>query len=1022
MLYNANQEEKEILNWWEKHAVFERSVSERPDDKPYVFYDGPPFATGLPHYGHILSSVIKDVVPRYFTMKGYRVPRRWGWDCHGLPIESLVEKELQITGGKKQIEEELGVEKFNEACRSKVLTYTKDWKTMVDRIGRWVEFDNAYKTMDATYMESVWWALKTIWDKQLIYEGRKVLMYCPRCETPVSKAEIAMDNSYKDVTEESATVKFKLKEQGTRNKEQFKDINGPIFVLAWTTTPWTLPGNVALAVGAEIEYVLLKEQGAVNKERPAQESSAYYVVAKERLGVVFKDKSYEIVKEFKGSDLAGLEYEPLFNLSAVSATGKKAHYIAAADFVTTTDGTGVVHTAVIYGEDDYQLGVKLDLPMVPMLDAKGHFNEAAPELVRGEYFKKAEKLIKNNLEERGLLFKREQFTHSYPHCWRCDTALIYNAISAWFIDIQKIKPRLLALNEKINWYPEHLKHGRFLNILETAPDWNISRNRYWATPLPFWKCSEGKRKNEKGESVPCTNVVCVGSVADLKAKALNFAEVFSSDKVEEIDLHKHVVDKIKLKCDACGGAMERIPEVIDCWVESGSMPFAEWHYPFENKEVFQQRFPGQYIAEYIAQTRAWFYYMHVMAVLLFDNVSFENCVTTGNVLNEKGEKLSKSKKNYPDPWGLIETHGVDALRFYLMTSPVMQADDLFFSDREVKEAYNKVLNLLWNVVEFYLLYAGEYDGTTQMHHSTNLLDKWIVAKANLLVKEVTEHMDHYDTVKAGRPIKDFVDELSTWYLRRSRERLKGEDQQGKQHALATLHHVLLVLAKVMAPFTPFMAEKIYQELRNKEQGTRSVFKESVHLEDWPHFHEEHHHEKVLEEMIAVRKIVEMGLALRAEHKLKVRQPLSELRINNDHLPHELLNIVAEELNVKKVEYAEFVEGDEWKEKKDGAVCVWLNTLLDDTLKVEGVLREIIRAINQLRKEQGLTIHDRVEVWYAVAGSRLADIFQTHAAEIQAATLANELAATTLSTETAKVKIEFEGESAEIAIYKKETNI
>src|SRR3989339_783472 len=597
-MYNASQNEEEVLKYWEEHKCFEKSVSERPENKPYVFYDGPPFATGLPHYGHILGSVIKDVVPRYWTMKGYRVRRRWGWDCHGLPIENIIEKELKISG-KKDIENKLGVDKFNDACRSKVLTYTKEWKKMVDRIGRRIEFDNAYKTMDSTYMESVWWALKTIWDKGLIYEGRKVLMYCPRCETPVSKAEVAMDNSYKDITEETVTVKFKVKNPKKHGLPE------NTYILAWTTTPWTLPGNVALAVGKDIEYIVIEV-----------ENLSQLVVAKDRADAVLGEGKYKISSSIKGSDLVGIEYEPLFEIPAVKNSGKKSWYVTSADFVTTAEGTGIVHAAVIYGEDDYNLGVKLDLPMVPMLNEKGEFNDVAPEFIRGKYFKQAEKDIKKDLDARGLLFAREQFTHSYPHCWRCETQLFYNAISAWFIDIQKIKPRLLKLNEKVNWYPEHLKHGRFLNILETAPDWNISRNRYWATPLPFWVCG-----NEE-----CLEKVCIGSVAELKEQATNYAQVYESDKVKEMDLHKHKMDKIKLKCPKCSNEMTRIPEVIDCWVESASMPFAEFHYPFENQDVFEKRFPGQYIAEYIAQTRAWFYYMHVMSVLLFDDISYENVV------------------------------------------------------------------------------------------------------------------------------------------------------------------------------------------------------------------------------------------------------------------------------------------------------------------------------------------------------------------------------------------------------------
>lgn len=982
-MYHANQEEQKILEFWEKDKTFEKSVQQRLEDKPYVFYDGPPFATGLPHYGHILASVIKDVVPRYSTMKGYRVRRRWGWDCHGLPIENIVEKELKISG-KRDIENKIGVAKFNATCRSRVLTYTHEWKKMVTRIGRWVEFDDAYKTMDSTYMESVWWALKKIWDKGLIYEGRKVLMYCPRCETPVSKAEVAMDDSYKDVTEEAVTVKFKVR--GPREKTKALRLPENTYLLAWTTTPWTLPGNVALAVGKGIRYWVLN----IENEN--------YLVAAERAQAVAGGRKYKKAGELTGADLVGLEYEPLFAIPAVKDSGKKAWYVADADFVTTAEGTGVVHTAVIYGEDDYSLGVKIGLPLVPLLDEKGHFNSDAPELIRGQYFKKAEPAIKDDLARRGLVFSQADITHSYPHCWRCDTQLFYNAIAAWFIDIQKIKPRLIELNQKVNWFPEHLKNGRFLNILETAPDWNISRNRYWATPLPFWKCSAGHSPQSRGVegAVSCENVVCIGSVAELKTEAINFNDAFKTDRVEELDLHKHIIDKIKLKCKKCGGEMNRIPEVIDCWVESASMPFAEWHYPFENQATFEKRFPGQYIAEYIAQTRAWFYYMHVMSTLLFDNVSFENCVTTGTILNEKGEKLSKSKKNYPDPWVLIEKYGVDTLRYYLMTSVVMEADDLLFNEREIREIYNKVINILWNVAEFFGLYVG--DGLWKMDHgarSTHILDQWILAKLKLLVAEVTAQMDAYNTVKAGRPIRDFIDDLSTWYLRRSRDRFKGADKNDKQAALATLRSVLMTLAKLMAPFMPFIAEKIWQTVneggRDKVKGEKGEWGKSVHLQEWPEATLLDHRDRVvLEEMAVARTMVEMGLALRAEHKLKVRQPLLEFRINRDALKHEVAQIIAEELNVKKVSFAEAVVEPGWGEKRAGAFAVWLNTTLTPELKKEGLLRELIRTINQLRKDQGLTVQDRVTLAYATEDPELKSIFQDYALEIVAAVLADRL--------------------------------
>ncbi len=976
-MFNLAEKEKEILVFWQKKNIFEKSLSKSSPKGDYVFYDGPPFATGLPHYGHILSSVIKDVIPRYWTMKGYHVRRRWGWDCHGLPIESLIEKELQISG-KKQIEQ-MGVDKFNEACRAKVMLYTQEWKKMVDRIGRWVEFDNAYKTMDATYMESVWWALKTIWNKGLIYEGRKVLMYCPRCETPVSKAETAMDDSYKEINEETVTIKFGIKTQEKRSKEL--GLTDNVFILAWTTTPWTLPGNVALAVGENIEYALVR----IKKQEASSEETL--ILAKDLVEKVLINKEFEIVKIFKGADLVGLEYEPLYNIEAINRTGKKAWYVTLADFVTTEEGTGVVHTAVVYGEEDYNLGLKIDLPVVPLLDSKGFFNEAAPDLIKGVYFKEAEKTIKQDLEQKGLLFLKENHTHAYPFCWRCDTQLFYNAISAWFIDIQKIKARLIELNKKINWYPEHLKLGRFLNILETAPDWNISRNRYWATPLPFWKCSHKE----------CQHVACVGSLDELKEKALNFSNVYKSVDINEVDLHKHLMDKIKLTCEKCGGEMERIPEVIDCWVESASMPFAEFHYPFESKEIFESRFPGQYIGEYIAQTRAWFYYMHVMATLLFDNVSFENVVCTGTILNEKGEKLSKSKRNYTDPWLIIEQYGVDSLRYYLMSSIVMDAENLFFNDREVKEAYNKVVNILTNVLDFYLMYAKDVKLENKISDPKNILDKWILAKLNLLIREVTTQMDNYSTVKACRPIREFIDDMSTWYLRRSRDRFKGEIEEDKQAAVYVLGKALFELSRVLAPFLPYLAEHIYQEL-GRSCGS---LQESVHLEDWPLVNEELTNEDVLKEMSFVKRVVELGLSKRSEVGIKVRQPLRQFTIFNPPTGEagfqfssiEYADLIKDELNVKEISF---------NKDESGELKVELDTNITVDLKEEGLLRELVRTINNYRKEIKLTLNDRIKIEYQTDDEMMKKVFGQYNNELKKQTLAEEIIVS--ESELAQVKV------------------
>ena len=641
----------------------------------------------------------------------------------------------------------------------------------------------------------------------------------------------------------------------------------------------------------------------------------------------------EIVREMKGNELDGIEYEPLYAIDSLAKSGKKSHYVTTANFVTAEDGTGVVHTAVVYGEDDYKLGVERDLPVLPLLDAQGTFNADAPEFIRGEYFKKAERLIKKDLEDRGLLFDRKQFTHSYPHCWRCSTALYYSAIPAWFVNIQKIKPRLIELNENINWYPEHLKHGRFGNGLESAPDWNISRNRYWATAFPIWKC----------DSVTCDAISCIGSVEELRSRATNFAEVYGDEmELAKLDLHKHNIDRVHLSCDKCSSSMTRIPEVIDCWFESASMPFAELHAPFENQELFAERFPAQFVSEYIAQTRAWFYVMHVMGTVLFDKAPFENVVTTGNVLNEKREKLSKSKMNYTDPEIILEKYGADALRFHLMTSAVMKADDAVFSEREVDDVVKKVLNLVANVTSFYEQYASTIkplDALSREH----LLDAWILARLNELVKEATEQLDTYDTVRAGRAIRAFIDDLSTWFLRRSRDRFKTETEDARA-AITMLQHVLRELSKVMAPFTPFIAERMYTAVGGE--------KESVHLEDWPVVVPNELDADVLSKMAETRSVVSRALERRAEAGMPVRQVLASAVVTtpSGEFSEAYQMLVKEEVNVKAVNV------------EKGDLSVFLDLKLTPELVREGTVREIIRHINDLRKKSGLTIEDRIELY------------------------------------------------------------
>lgn len=1137
--------EEEILRFWKDNNTFEGSLAKDAPQGEFVFYDGPPFATGLPHYGSLLSSIVKDVIPRYKTMRGYHVRRRWGWDCHGLPIENMIEKELGMKT-KRDIEE-LGIDKFNEACRASVLRYADAWKEYVDRVGRWVEYDNAYKTMDVTYMESVWWALKRMHKKKLLYEGRKVLLYCPRCQTPLAKAEVQMDNSYQDVTEESVTAKFKV-----TNPEKI-GLSDDVYLLAWTTTPWTLPGNVALAVGEAIDYVVV---GTKNQESGVRE---IYILAKDRVDTL--GEQYEVVSEMVGKELVGLEYEPLYEIPAVKKTGKRAWYVTDADFVTTEEGTGIVHTAVIYGEDDYQLGLKRDLPMVPLLDAGGMFTKDAPKLIHDTYFKKAEDPIKEDLEKRGLLLKREMHTHSYPHCHRCDTPLLYNAITSWFINIQKVKSRLIRLNRSVHWVPKHLKTGRFLNILKEAPDWTISRNRYWASPLPVWKCEEcnkqkvigsvdeltehtkksgnryfvmrhgGSQGNEKHiastradapdhlteagkkevehvagrlkkgdiDLIVTSPFVRTKETADIIQKELGlkdkqvitddrlgevqigsfngkpwkeyhaqfetFGEEYFSvpegaetrtevrrraasvlyeleekyhdkkilivshagvireivmtadgisiaetaqqkeegryyskqaevrevpfvpaphDKNFDLDLHRPYIDAVTLTC-SCGGDMQRISEVVDGWVESGSMPFAEYHYPFssqgrsasgwENIKIFlgvpSFPIPGDFVAEYIGQTRTWFYYMHAVAGILFRKRSFKNVITTGNILAADGNKMSKSKGNYTDPLINLDQYGADALRYYLMTSTVMQAEDVRFLDEELREAHNRVVNIFWNVATFYKLYVGdsEEERADEEPTSQHVLDRWIFARLKELIGTVTEGLDAYDTIRAGRPIRDFIDDLSTWYVRRSRERFKSGDTVDQAQATHTFRHVLLELSKVAAPFMPFVAESVYQEVRGDSEP------KSIHLTDWPDAREHKlssEEEKLLEDMQTVRDVVSRGLEARARAGIKVRQPLAKLTISTP-VSEEHHFLIEDEVNVKNVEVdTKIVER------------VRLDTDITDELKEEGQVRDLIRYIQDLRKAERLDPNDTATL--AAGGNEQAQAFlKKYEAELKEAT-------------------------------------
>ena len=888
------QEEETLLTYWDQHNIFVRSIEQRRQATPYVFFDGPPFATGLPHYGHLLASIIKDVVPRFWTMNGRCVERRWGWDCHGVPIENMIEKELDLKGGKRGIEE-MGIGAFNNACRAAILRFDKEWEGTIRRIGRWVDFKNSYKTMDASFMESVWWGFSELWKKGLVYEGRRVILYCPRCATPLSNFEIAMDNSYKDLEDHSIIVKFPLVGEDRT------------FFLAWTTTPWTLPGNVAVAVQPEAIYVCVER----NQEK--------YWVAKDRLKDLFLDASVTVVREVRGVELVGKTYTPLYTF--MTTEGKSAYRVVAADFVSLEDGTGIVHTAALFGEDDYRLAQTEDLPCVPTLDDQGRFL-ANVEPIAGLFYKKAEDWVIQNLVERNLLFRQEKIVHSYPVCYRCATPLYYNAVPAWFINVQAMKPDLIKANEAISWYPDHLKAGRFGKGPETAPDWNISRSRYWGNPMPVWV---GERTGKKR---------IFGSYAELAKWAVN------PEEVEKLtDYHREYLDQLEVWVDDERTEKgRRIPDIFDCWVESGSMPFAEVHYLGDDPGFVERRLPAQFVTEYIAQTRAWFYVMHVMSVGIFGSHAVEHILTTGTVLAEDGTKMSKSKKNYPDPSLVLNQYGADAVRLYLMSNPIVNGENLNFSESGVSEVQKKFVTILRNVVSFYELYRTHDDGRTPTY--AHPLDAWIRALMAQTRNEVTASLEAYDLATAARSLQQATTELSTWYVRRSRDRVKepGEDQK---EALATLRTVLELLAKLSAPFTPFLADWIYLRVQTVPSH------DSVHLCDWPADLSTEDDATRQHQMQRVRSAISRLLEERSATKIPVRQILSRAVVARSlHLDPSLFFLIKEEINVKNVEVE---EGED----------VWLDTVVTPELEREGAVRDLTRRVNDARKRANLTIHDRI---------------------------------------------------------------
>lgn len=1030
------KQEEDVLKFWEKNDVFKKSVLSRDGRDNYIFFDGPPFATGLPHFGHFVPGTIKDIIPRYKTMKGFRVERRFGWDCHGLPVENLIEKELGLNS-KTDIEK-YGIDKFNEACRASVLRYVKEWKQTITRLGRWVDFENDYKTMEPAFMESIWWVMKSLWEKGLLYEGYYILPYCPRCSTVLSNHELNL-GGYKDVHDPAITVRFKtlspVKTSPAAKAFEGKNaLPSDTYLLAWTTTPWTLPSNLGLAVGADIDYALIEYDGA------------HYIMAVPRLEAYFAKNGKEEAKEYKliwtkkGAELEGLRYEPLFpyfkNLAADedgknAEAGQGAFRILIGDFVTTEDGTGIVHTAPGFGEDDNRIFKDTGVPTVCPVDAECKFTNEVSDY-QGLFVKDADKQIMERLKAEGKLFKRAQILHSYPHCWRCSSPLIYRAVASWFVSVTKIKDKLLNANSKINWQPGHIKTGRFGKWLEGARDWAISRNRYWGNPIPIWKCEE------------CGETICVGSREELKELSGVFPE----------DMHKHFVDKIKIPCKKCNGTMKRVPEVLDCWFESGSMPYAQQHYPFENKEHFEKNFPADFISEGLDQTRGWFYTLTILAAALFDEPAFKNCIVNGLVLAEDGKKMSKSLRNYTDPNEVIKQFGADALRLFLMNSNVVKADDLKYSDEGVRDVLKGILIPFWNSYSFYITYAN-IDGIKPPHNAkvdgkdegveeflaklNNPLDLWILSVTEKLVADVTEALDKYDLAQAIPPMVEYIDLLNNWYIRRSRRRFwKSENDGDKAQAYETLYRALKKFSLVAAPVVPFITESIWQNLRTEKDAL------SIHLADYPEYNEKIRNSELEFKMKTVQKAVSMGRALRYQFNLKIRQPLKAVEIvtlnpEEKRVLLEMEESIIEELNVKEVifhekedELVEYsakanfkvlgkelgplmkkaaaiieqmnsseiqnimegatlsidiegksveitadkivinrIEKASLKIVNEGTLTVGLNTELTEELLMEGYIRDLVRGIQTLRKECGLDVTDRIKL-YLSASQKNAD--------------------------------------------------
>ncbi len=1006
---NFVEREKETLKFWKDNQIFEKSVQLRQGAPAYTFFDGPPTANGKPHIGHVLTRAMKDIIPRYKTMRGYDVLRKAGWDTHGLPVELEVEKELGLDG-KEQIEQ-YGVIPFIQKCKESVWKYKGEWEVMSDRMGFWADMDNPYITYDNDYIESEWWALKAIYEKGLLYKGHKIVPYCPRCGTALSSHEVAQ--GYKEVKETSATVRFRVPDEENT------------YFLAWTTTPWTLPSNVSLCVNPDVTYAYVRVDG---KET--------LIMAKDLIGTVLEGHETEIVKEVLGKELEYKHYEPLFECTRKAAGGKDAFYVMVDDYVTTTDGTGIVHNAPAFGEDDYRVCKKYDLPFVQMVDSKGEMCGGTPW--DGVFVKKADPMVLKDLDERGLLFAAPRFEHSYPFCWRCDTPLIYYARSSWFIAMTKVKDRLIDYNRRINWIPETIKEGRMGNFLENVIDWGISRERYWGTPLPVWVCDK------------CGKIHVVGSRKEL-------SELTGCD--ENVELHKPYVDPLTWQCE-CGGTMRREPVVIDCWFDSGSMPFAQWHYPFENKDKFERRYPANFISEAIDQTRGWFYTLSAIAACLFDSPAFLNCIVLGHVQDKEGRKMSKHIGNVVDPWVLLDNQGADAVRWYFYTSSMPWLPNRF-SAEAVSESQRKYMGTFWNTYAFYILYADidNFDPTRHKLVRENLtpMDRWILSRLNTLIGHVEAYLDDLKMTEAGREMQDFMDDLSNWYVRRCRERYWGKDMTAdKEAAYMTLYTVLKTMALISAPFTPFMSETMYQNM------VRTVDKsapESIHLCDWPKKDESFIDPELEANMAAVLDIVVLGRSARNAANIKNRQPVASMYVQGKALPDMYVSIIADELNVKEVKFVDdassFISyrvkpqlktlgprygkllpkinqylagegvgnavvaahnrGESYKFDIDGTeislaaedvlvsteenagfvtvtehdLSVVLDTNLTPELIEEGFVREIVSKVQTMRKEAGFEVTDHIVLSHH-GNSLIEGIFARHGAEIAADTLADSI--------------------------------